>query len=750
MEKEENLQRLSINQILKKPPQDAPRLPTQQPVQIKIPVQIQPEFVLPKKPDGALTPKTSSTTDTATKESGLSQVSSLDETRDRAKRFSQVFGSTLDTKGSQPTGSLSLSSSFESQPKYDDTEIQLDLGEQEGEQLDEEQQEDQGLEEGQEEQEEDQEIQEGFSKEAFPPSSSRSMPSGSMQSGSMSPSGSMPPSATTSTFGKLSAVSLPSPPIVPTRKMTLIPQGSKITTSCPRTSVPSPVPTPMLSPSLVKATTEKECPPCQIICDSVARKKTLSEEEKFLEKFTDFQLDRIGLDRNIPDVIVFPRHKKIQMILSDPMRLEFDYQQPLENMNIGDLLYVAGMEKLCVHRIPNRFNTRRVLVPLIQFARNAGDLICLNNLTDDDLRTIVYVLEFEKDVNYSWILLRRDLEMLIRSGVYPYCNEQFISRWRRYEILHVLPLPFIQSLSFQLPSAKLAMTPNEHYIVARLIDTPENPFEHLYAKTRICDPEFLKLKYGMVVPKTWNSMDYMALNGANFPMGQCVQECLLEKLISLSTKSTRKEYIAEFTDLEIFTEIKSFVPYNSRDELIDNVANLFDEFEKIYFISFVPCFEGRIFYGNYLKSEYYTPESLARKLDYFIVQDYPLEEKMEVCRVVRQLQTLLLARDMMTQGLAFSISRLITVYECIPEAQVLLFNFLMLSQEEIACVRKCLYQKYYYSQTRNCIYLPFEKSSFLDQIPVIFPPTTTLEELPQTVLLMKLFFGRIPHSIRNY
>jgi hypothetical protein len=286
--------------------------------------------------------------------------------------------------------------------------------------------------------------------------------------------------------------------------------------------------------------------------------------------------------------------------------------------------------------------------------------------------------------------------------------------------------------------------------VARLIDTPENPFEHIYAKYRICDPEFLKLKYGMIVPKTWNTMDYMALNGTNFPMGMCTQECLLEKLISLSSKQTRKEYIAEFTDLEIFNEIKSYVPYNTRDELIDNVANLFDEYEQIYFISFVPQYEGRIFYGNYIRSEYYTSDSLSRKLEYLITQDYPLEEKMEVCRITRQLQTLLLARNMMTQELAYSISRLITVYECILEAQGILFNFLMLSPEEIAVIRKILYQKYYYSQTRNSIYLSCETSDFLEEVPVIFPSSNFLGELQQTVLMMKLFFGRIPHSIRNY
>jgi hypothetical protein len=543
-------------------------------------------------------------------------------------------------------------------------------------------------------------------------------------------------------FSSLPSVSSPQPSIVPTRKMTLIPQGSKITTSCPR---PSPY-----TPATVVKKEEKECPPCQIICDNVMRKKTLSEEEKFLEKFTDNQLNRIGLDRNIPDVVVVPRHKKIQMILSDPKRLDFDYDQPLENMSVGDLLYVSGKEKLCVHRIPDRFNVRRILVNLIFFARKRPDLMCLTDLTDDDLRTIVHVLEYEKDVDYSWILERKDLEMLIQTGIYPYCNENFITRWRRYEILHVLPVPFIQSLSFQLPSSKLTMTPNEHYIVARLIDTPENPFEHIYAKYRICDPEFLKLKYGMIVPKTWNTMDYMALNGTNFPMGMCTQECLLEKLISLSSKQTRKEYIAEFTDLEIFNEIKSYVPYNTRDELIDNVANLFDEYEQIYFISFVPQYEGRIFYGNYIRSEYYTSDSLSRKLEYLITQDYPLEEKMEVCRITRQLQTLLLARNMMTQELAYSISRLITVYECILEAQGILFNFLMLSPEEIAVIRKILYQKYYYSQTRNSIYLSCETSDFLEEVPVIFPSSNFLGELQQTVLMMKLFFGRIPHSIRNY
>jgi hypothetical protein len=543
-------------------------------------------------------------------------------------------------------------------------------------------------------------------------------------------------------FSSLPSVSSPQPSIVPTRKMTLIPQGSKITTSCPR---PSPY-----TPATVVKKEEKECPPCQIICDNVMRKKTLSEEEKFLEKFTDNQLNRIGLDRNIPDVVVVPRHKKIQMILSDPKRLDFDYDQPLENMSVGDLLYVSGKEKLCVHRIPDRFNVRRILVNLIFFARKRPDLMCLTDLTDDDLRTIVHVLEYEKDVDYSWILERKDLEMLIQTGIYPYCNENFITRWRRYEILHVLPVPFIQSLSFQLPSSKLTMTPNEHYIVARLIDTPENPFEHIYAKYRICDPEFLKLKYGMIVPKTWNTMDYMALNGTNFPMGMCTQECLLEKLISLSSKQTRKEYIAEFTDLEIFNEIKSYVPYNTRDELIDNVANLFDEYEQIYFISFVPQYEGRIFYGNYIRSEYYTSDSLSRKLEYLITQDYPLEEKMEVCRITRQLQTLLLARNMMTQELAYSISRLITVYECILEAQGILFNFLMLSPEEIAVIRKILYQKYYYSQTRNSIYLSCETSDFLEKVPVIFPSSNFLGELQQTVLMMKLFFGRIPHSIRNY
>ena len=487
--------------------------------------------------------------------------------------------------------------------------------------------------------------------------------------------------------------------------------------------------------------------------------KTLVGEKTFLEKFTDDQLNRIGLDRNIPDVVIYPKDRKIQMILSDPNRIEYNNMNtPLNDMTIGDLLYVAGRENIPVHHLPDRYNVRRILVALILYQRKRSDLIQHNLLTDDDLRTIVNVIQAGNEVEYSWILRRCDLEKVIDTGNFPTYTNEFMPRWRRYEILKILPQPFLQSVSFQLSSSDLAMVPTDNYIIARLIDLPENPFEAIYAKHRNVDREFLKVKYGLLVPRIWDSMDYIGLNGPFYPLTIPDDPFTVEKLLTIISSRGRMEYLNRYHDIVLLQEIKNYVPYNGRLDLIENILKIFDSSEDIYFACLVPQLQGKIYYGNYTRSEVYSPDTLAAKLDFLTTQNYPLEDKLEITKKTRQLITVLLNMNMMTPKLAASISRLITTYEENPDAQPYFYYFLLMDAKEIATIRKLFYQRFYYAQTRNCLYANKVESNFVNKLPKLYNinrmiPREVVEksndDLYDTIAYMKLFFGYIPHSIRN-
>ena len=509
------------------------------------------------------------------------------------------------------------------------------------------------------------------------------------------------------------------------------------------------------------------CPSAYDIVQMDKTAKSLVSEKIFLEGFTDDQLNRIGLDRNIPDVVIHPRERKIQMILSDPNRIQYnDLNIPLNDMSIGDLLYVAGREGIHVKRIPDRYNVRRILVSLILYQRKRSDLIQHNLLSIDDLRTIVYVIQSGNEIEYSWILRRCDLEKIIDTGSetmnLPTYTNEFVPRWRRYEILKILPQPFLQSISFQLPSSDLTMVPADNYIIARLIDLPENPFEAIYAKNRNIDREFLKEKYGLIVPRTWDSMDYIGLNGRFYPLQIPDESFSVEKLLTMGTKDARREYISRYHDIVLLQEIKNYVPYNSRNDLIENILKVFDSTEDIYFVCLVPQLQGKIYYGNYSRSEVYSQDTLATKLDFLTTQNYPLEDKLEIIKKTRQLQTLLLNTNMMTPRLSASISRLITTYEGNSDAQPFLYYFLLIDGREIANIRKLYYQRFYYAQTRNCLYSNMIQSDFVKKLPKLYNINRTHplteeksihdsnDDLYDTIAYMKLFFGYIPHSIRNF
>jgi hypothetical protein len=512
----------------------------------------------------------------------------------------------------------------------------------------------------------------------------------------------------------------------------------------------------------------KVCPPCKkevIIAfpiPFVERRVNIVNEEEIFDQFTDHQLNRIGFDRNIPDIMIYPRKRKIELLLSDPNRDELDRNSSLDDLDVGDLLYIAGMEKIPVHLISDRYNTRRVLVALIMYQRKRSDLVSTNILTDDDLRTIIQVIEVCKDIKYSWIVCRKDLENIYYTGTFPKYNENFLTRWRRYEGLRILPHQFLQSLSFQLDSSVLTMTPNENYIIARLIDLPENPFETIHSKDRRMDVECLKYKYGIVVPMTWDSMDYVGLNGSDYPFKKTTSPFLIEKLLSMGSNEQRRKYLELYNDVELFVEIKNYVPYQSRRELIDNILTLFDESEQIYFVSLLPNCENKIYYGNYLQSEVFDIDRLVKKLDFLTTQNYPLSDKVIILKKMRQLQNLLLSRNMMTPKIANSLSRLICTYEGIPDAHIYFCQFLLLAPEQIALIRKHFYQKFYYTQTRNSLYLPIIPSDFVKGLPrlcnVNVPNPSnkieqyaqdSLDDLYQTIAYMKLFFGYVPHSIKN-
>lgn len=513
-----------------------------------------------------------------------------------------------------------------------------------------------------------------------------------------------------------------------------------------------------------------ECPACVAPIPSII-KKTLSEEAKTLEKFTDQQLNIIGIHKNMPEVIIIPKGKKIQMIIADPYKTPLDYSLPLDLFNDGELLYVAANEKIPVQRIPDGFNTRRILVSLILYQRKRSDLIQNMILTDDDLRTIVHVIEGCGDTPYSFILPRLGLEEIIDTGIFPTCNEEFLSRWQRYETLRILPPEFIQSLSFQIPSNQIGnMSPTESYMIARLLDLPSNPFELVYAKDRNWSRERIKKQYGILIPPTWLVLDYIALNGKDYPNYKEYDTFLLEKLVSIPTIDCRRTYLERYNDVQIVSELKNYVPYNSRNELIDNVLTLMDENGEMYFYSLLPGFEDIVLFGNYIESQQLTAQDLINKLDFISVQTYALEDRISVLRQTRLLQTLLLnapaaGPGLMSAGLAIALARAITNLEgnnrvLEPESNLrnYLEAFLVLDPQEIANVRKMLYQKYYYARTRNSLFISQNiESNFYDMIPKItninVPNPDTIQNkeaqqlhqdnLYQSISLSKLFFGKI-------
>lgn len=515
-----------------------------------------------------------------------------------------------------------------------------------------------------------------------------------------------------------------------------------------------------------------ECPAC--VAPIPLLKKTLSEESKFLDQFTDQQLNIIGLDKNIPEVVISSRTRKIQLIIADPYKMPIDYSLALDAFNDGELLYVAANEKIPVQRIPDGFNTRRVLVALILYQRKRSDLIQNMMLTDDDLRTMVQVIEGCGETPYSFILPRAELEEIIDTGNFPTCNQDFLARWQRYETLRVLPPSYLESLSYQIPPKQIGnMSPNESYMIARLLDVPSNPFELRFAKERNFTRESIKNQYGILVPPTWLVLDYIALNGFEYPTYTEYDEFLMEKLVSIPTLDCKTKYVERFNDVQIFTELKNYVPYNSRNELIKNVLQMMNENGEVYFYSLIEGFENVIFFGNYIESQKLNERDIIDKLDFISVQPYSLEDRLEVLKQTRQLQTLLLNAPvpvssdpskqiiLLTPGVAAALARAITNLESNVSLRPYLEMFLQMDKTQIAITRKVLYQKYYYAQTRNSLYVSsLLKSEFYDSIPKVVnintPNPNTIQNkeaqqlhqdnLYQSILLFKLFFGHIPHS----
>ena len=507
------------------------------------------------------------------------------------------------------------------------------------------------------------------------------------------------------------------------------------------------------------------CPAC--VAPIPLMKKTLSEESKFLDQFTDQQLNIIGLDKNIPEVVISSRTRKIQLIIADPYKMPLDYSLPLDAFNDGELLYVAANEKIPVQRIPDGFNTRRVLVALILYQRKRSDLIQNMMLTDDDLRTIVHVIEECGETPYSFILPREELEEIVDTGNFPTCNQEFLTRWQRYETLRVLPPSYLESLSFQISPKQIGnMSPNESYMIARILDLPNNPFEIVFAKDRNFTRESMKNIQGILVPPTWLVLDYVALNGSQYPSYKEYDEFLMEKLVSIPTSDCKTKYLERFNDVQIFTELKNYVPYNSRKELIKNVLEMMDENGEVYFYSLIPGFEKVVFFGNYIESQKLTEKDIIDKLDFISVQPYALEDKLNVLKQTRQLQTLLLNApsgeiNLMTTNVAAALSRAITNLESNTNLRPYLEMFMEMDRNQIAILRKVLYQKYYYAQTRNSLYVSsLLKSEFYDSVPKILnintPNPNTIQNreaqqlhqdsLYQSILLFKLLFGHIPHS----
>jgi hypothetical protein len=504
-----------------------------------------------------------------------------------------------------------------------------------------------------------------------------------------------------------------------------------------------------------------ECPAC--VSPIPLIRKNLSEESKLLENFTDQQLNLIGLDKNLPEVVINTRTRKIQLILADPMKQPIDYSLPLDAFNLGELLYVAAHEKIPVNRIPDGYNRRPVLVALILYQRKRSDLIQNMMLSDEDIRTIVRVIESCGEIPYSVILTRPQLEEIIDTGLFPTCDEDFLVRWQRYETLKVLPPNFIQSLSYQVESRNLGMSPDESYIIAQLIDLPNNPFEVIFSKDRVITRDSVKAKYGVLVPPSWDTLDYLAISGKDYPPFIDSQEFLMEKLVSIPTYDCRKKYIERFTDVQIFSELKNYVSYNTREELIENVLTMMDDNGEIYFYSLLPGYEQNIFLGNYRAAQKLTGDDLIDKLEFISVQPYALEDRFEVLKQTRQLQDLLINRNLMSEDFALSMSKAITNLDGTVALRPYLDAFMILDPSDIADLRKTLYQRFYYAQTRNSLYVPFTPSDFYMMIPKLVnintPNPNTLQAkeaqqihqdgIYQSIALFKLLFGYIPNSKIN-
>jgi len=504
-------------------------------------------------------------------------------------------------------------------------------------------------------------------------------------------------------------------------------------------------------------------------------KKNVSEESRFLEQFTDQQLNIIGMDKNIPQVIINPRSIKIQLIVADPFKMPIDYSLSLDSFNVGELLYVAGNEKILVSKIPDGFNTRRVLVSLILYQRKRSDLIQNMLLTDDDLRTIVHVIEGQGEAPYSFVLSRYDLEEIVDTGKFPGCSQDFLLRWQRYETLRVLPPEFIESFSYQLRPSQIGnMSPNESYIISRLLDVPENPFEIIFAKNRTFTRDSIKTQYGILVPPTWDVLDYVALNGADYPTYIEYDKFFVEKLVSIPTNDCKIKYLKRFNDVQIFSELRNYVSYNSRKELVENVLKMMDENEEVYFYSLVPGFENVVFFGNFVSAQKLSQKDIIEKMDFLSVQPYSLEDRQFILKQTRQLQNLLLNLpgdvDFLTPSVTNAISRAITNLENTQSDAALaatlgafrsyLDSFLQMEPYDIAVMRKILYQKYYYSLTRNSLFVsPFVKNNqeifnlFIQNINNPNPYSIKNVEAQQiqqdnlfsSILLMNLLFGYIPH-----
>ena len=103
------------------------------------------------------------------------------------------------------------------------------------------------------------------------------------------------------------------------------------------------------------------------------------------------------------------------------------------------------------------------------------------------------------------------------------------------------------------------MSPDESYIIAQLIDLPNNPFEVIFSKDRVITRDSVKAKYGVLVPPSWDTLDYLAVReGPCTPEGGTLAVMRNGDVGHIERRGDRVWYGWEGRDLLGLAEVAAF------------------------------------------------------------------------------------------------------------------------------------------------------------------------------------------------